>query len=137
MENCGLQPMNLMKFSESTLNKFNTRTIFLVAFLLCLAACLNKKKGAKTKKTVQTPSLFKIPTSEIDSTEIVPIAQLYVRSCGSCHQAYEKDAYNAETWRIMLDSMQHRAHISDMDKAKLYVFLTGDTAYRFPVKHKH
>lgn len=67
-----------------------------------------------------------IPKTD-SSLSIIPINLFYIKSCGVCHDPYPKEKYNATSWGHILDSMQKRAHISDIDKSDLYTYLTGDT----------
>jgi hypothetical protein len=133
MENCGLLPMAQMKSTASIQNKLKQllQTLgILVLLSTSIFACKQRKKAVEQEKTVTAPIKKvdpKIDTAVALVPHIISISELYVRSCSQCHEAYPKDKYSSESWGHILDSMQKRAHISDMDKSDLYTFLTGDT----------
>jgi len=92
-------------------------------------ACKSKKKSAETepvKIEQESKSGFVIPSDTAKSIVISP-EQLYSRVCGNCHHLHAPNEYSAQSWRLILDSMQKRAHINDANKATLFMMLTGDT----------
>ena len=133
----GLWQMVQMKSTELTPNKL-TQIIKSIGILVLIStsifACKQRKKRVSQEKEIvvpiETTKVNKIDTPLKSAPHIIPISELYVRSCGVCHQAYPKEKYSNESWGHILDSMQKRAHISNADKYDLYVFLTGDTLSR-------
>jgi Dihaem cytochrome c len=72
----------------STVNSF--RFAWLLLALLATLTWLGSCKGGK------------IPDQGSEA------AQLYVKRCGSCHQAYLPSLMTAEMWRTQVDLMQER-----------------------------
>ena len=115
---------------QNKLKRFIQTLGILVLLSTSIFACKQRKKAVEQEDEVIAPIKKTNPKTDTAVTQmphIIPISELYVRSCGQCHQAYPKEKYSNESWGHILDSMQKRAHISNIDKADLYTFLTGDT----------
>lgn len=130
---CGLLPMAQTKFTKLNLNRNILTLIGMLALISAsIFACKNKKKSAETepvKIEKQSKSSFVIPKDTATGL-VLTNDQFYARTCGNCHQLHEPDEYSNESWKHILDSMQSRAHITDANKASLYLLLTGDTLYK-------
>lgn len=49
--------------------------------------------------------------------------KLYVNHCGSCHNLYLPDRYNAAEWEENVAEMQEKGKITDSQKAKILSYL--------------
>lgn len=52
--------------------------------------------------------------------------QLYSTSCIRCHQLSEPSKYTAKQWPVIVDNMQNKAKISDIQKAIILRYLLSD-----------
>lgn len=69
-------------------------------------------------------------TTAIDmnaKTEFPKGRSLYVSKCNGCHQLFPKQKFDPVQWGAMLNKMQKRAAITDIEKEQIFLFLTEKT----------
>jgi len=75
------------------------------------------------------PALYKpLPEQSTDAAtynKLVKGRELYVSSCGSCHNLYLPEKYSEQVWVHNLDEMQVRAKISNEQKSLILAYLTS------------
>ena len=68
-----------------------------------------------------SPALY-LPTTEVaqlknHQLESLSLGrQLYIENCGSCHRLHLPGEFSGQAWYSFLDSMQHKAKITDGQK---------------------
>lgn len=75
--------------------------------------------SCNTKKKAQTETVETKKTEPV----IIPISELYSRSCGVCHDLPVATDYDSTEWRGILKSMQKRAHLNDKNIEDIYQYL--------------
>lgn len=87
-------------------------------FIICVLLFIIISYSCKT--------MLYIPTTSTEHNSLEKLQEgrsLYVANCGSCHQLYLPNKYNATQWQHILDDMQTRAKINDMQKELIYKYL--------------
>lgn len=77
---------------------------------------------------VSCASKLYVPIESVNSVSAANLKQgreLYVNNCGSCHQLYMPNQYDAGTWKHNLDEMQARAKITENQKKLVYDYLVN------------
>lgn len=100
----------------------NSLTLFIIGILL--NSC-----STSTNTSKEVPKIVPNINVELDEKNLeVNIARgksLYEASCSSCHQLYEKTAYDKVSWRKNVNAMYKRAKLNDLDKEFVYLYLTN------------
>jgi cytochrome c5 len=79
-----------------------------------------------------------VPTVDVKKEEIkkevVKVAELtpelaegkslYENNCAKCHKLYDTKSFSAEEWKPIVDRMQKKAHLGDMDGHMIYNYVT-------------
>ena len=65
----------------------------------------------KSESTVMTPELFEGQN-------------LYENNCAKCHKLYNAKDFSAAEWKPIVDRMQKKAHLDDLQGQKIYNYLT-------------
>jgi cytochrome c5 len=78
-----------------------------------------------TKSSVPTAEVKKGDVSLTPMTsELVEGKSLYENNCARCHQLYSPQDFNAQDWKPIVNRMQKKANLSDIDGQKIYKYLT-------------
>jgi len=79
--------------------------------------------------SISCSSALYIPT-ESQQTAFASLSQLqagrklYVQKCGSCHTLVLPEKHTKEEWQHLLDEMQLKASINNIEKEKILLYLT-------------
>jgi len=91
--------------------------ILFVAFFGILYSCSTQiTKNPEVKSEIK-PLL--------NSENLAKGKQIYETNCGSCHKLFDKKEYNSVQWRELVNSMQKRAGIDDLQKELVYNYLAN------------
>lgn len=87
-----------------------TKNLSLVLLLLTasLYSCKTKKQTVEVKK---------------EEVVIIPVSELFIRSCGNCHDLPAPTDHDSTEWKVILKSMQKRAHLTDKNIDDIYDYL--------------
>ena len=87
------------------------KKILLAVFLVSsFYSCKTKKKAVKKEPVTQ-------------ENVIIPVSELYARSCGNCHDLPSPMAHDSTAWKGILKDMQKRAHLTDNNISDIYSYL--------------
>jgi len=82
------------------------------------------------KKTITIIIFIVISVSISCSSALYSLSQLqagrklYVQKCGSCHTLVLPEKHTKEEWQHLLDEMQLKASINNIEKEKILLYLT-------------
>jgi hypothetical protein len=89
--------------------------------------------GCTTKKGI-VPAIEQAPIAEVAesvseklivTTEtLVEGKNLYTSNCAVCHSLYKKESFTAAQWKPIVLRMQKNTKISDLQREKIYAYLT-------------
>lgn len=65
-----------------------------------------------------------VHTDPISLSTLKQGRMLYIKHCSNCHNLYLPQQYNRTNWIILLDSMQERSKITDLEKGIILDYLT-------------
>jgi len=82
--------------------------ILLLLFSLSVYSCKTKKNTVK---------------KEDNKVNVIPISELFSRSCSTCHDLPSPMAHDSTAWKVILKDMQKRAHLSNKDISDIYSYL--------------
>ncbi|MEY4877218.1 MAG: hypothetical protein RL708_2367 [Bacteroidota bacterium] len=92
----------------------------LIASAILLSACT----ASKISKTTE-PTITKSKDKVVDATAFAEGKRLYETKCNTCHKLYSPASRNEERWTKVLDWMQPKAKITDLEKQTIYLYLTS------------
>ena len=76
--------------------------------------------------TEEVPVVKEIAAEKLEITaEVIAEGKnLYTTSCADCHSLYEKDSFTAEQWKPIVLRMQKNTKLTDLQREKIYAYLT-------------
>ena len=80
----------------------------------------------KVMVTEEVPVVKEIAAEKLEITaEVIAEGKnLYTTSCADCHSLYEKESFTAEQWKPIVLRMQKNTKLSDLQREKIYTYLT-------------
>ncbi len=64
------------------------------------------------------------PAVEVLTAELAEGKYLYENNCAKCHKLFDRHEYTAQQWMPITLSMQKKAKIQDIEREKIYNYLT-------------
>ncbi len=100
------------------------KVIALAVLAVIIYSCASKSSVPTTevKKTEPTVSAKKAAT--IMTPELAEGQNLYENNCAKCHALYDAKDFSAAEWKPIVDRMQKKAHLDDLQGQKIYNYLT-------------
>jgi cytochrome c5 len=89
----------------------------LIASAILLSAC--------TASKITEPTITKSKNKVVDATAFADGKKLYETKCNTCHKLYSPASRNEEKWTKVLDWMQPKAKVTDLEKQTIYLYLTS------------
>ena len=62
--------------------------------------------------------------SDVLSPELAEGKNLYENNCAKCHKLFDRHEYTPQQWMPITLSMQKKAKIQDVEREKIYSYLT-------------
>jgi hypothetical protein len=94
--------------------------LFAAGSLLLLNSC---SKNTNTSDSYYTPTAANV-TPNATLAELQQGRDLYLGKCGTCHQIYSPDSFNASNWQNILSMMAPRAGLSSANSTLVYKYVT-------------
>lgn len=100
------------------------KVLALAILTVIIYSCASKSSAptisaTETRPIAPTPSIATVMTPEL-----VEGQNLYDNNCAKCHKLYNAKDFSAEEWKPIVDRMQKKAHLDDMQGQKIYNYLT-------------
>ncbi|PZO30979.1 MAG: cytochrome C [Flavobacteriaceae bacterium] len=100
--------------------------ITLLAILsLLIYSCATKSSVPTEVVKKEEPKVMAFAT--ILDTELTEGKMLYENNCNKCHELFEPKRFTASQWSPIVYRMQKEAGITDVDREKIYKYLTANS----------
>ena len=102
--------------------------IIVLAFLaLIIYSCASKSSvpNVEVKKVEPVTKVAAVAT--VLTPELAEGKSLYENNCNKCHELFEPKRFTASQWSPIVYRMQKEAGISDVDREKIYKYLTANS----------
>ncbi|MCF6132925.1 c-type cytochrome [Flavobacterium wongokense] len=96
----------------------------LAILALMIYSCASKSNAPAAASTPVATSGTRESTATVMTPELAQGKELYDNNCAKCHRLYGPKEYSAEEWKPIVDRMQKKAHLDDMQGQKIYNYLT-------------
>jgi len=94
------------------------KVITLAVLAIMIYSCASKSSVPTTEVKKE-----EVKTSPMTS-ELTEGMYLYENNCAKCHKLYSQKDFNAEEWKPIVNRMQKKAHLTDLEGQKIYNYLT-------------
>ena len=92
--------------------------IFLVLTFIIISC------SPKTIPMIATPKVADVKVTKAMTSELAEGMYLYENNCAKCHKLYSPKDFNEEEWKPIVNRMQKKAHLTDLEGQKIYNYLT-------------
>lgn len=97
--------------------KYKVLTLAILAFIIYSCA------AKSSLPTVAIPAPTKA-TATVMTSELAEGQNLYENNCAKCHKLYDTKDFSAEEWKPIVERMQKKAHLDDLQGQKIYNYVT-------------
>ena len=94
------------------------KVITLAVLAIMIYSCASKSSVPTTEVKKE-----EVKTSPMTS-ELTEGMYLYENNCAKCHKLYSPNDFNEEEWKPIVNRMQKKAHLTDLEGQKIYNYLT-------------
>jgi len=94
------------------------KIITLIGLVVIINSCASKSSIPTTEVKKE-----EVKTSPMTS-ELAEGMYLYENNCAKCHKLYSPKDFNAEEWKPIVNRMQKKAQLTDLDGQKVYNYVT-------------
>ena len=86
--------------------------------------------GCSAKKNVSKVEEKPLKTEEvvlaISEVELSQGKTIYETNCARCHQLYDAKEFDKDEWKNITSRMQKKAHLDDIEIAKVYQYIVSN-----------
>ena len=94
------------------------KIITLIGLVVIINSCVSKSSIPTTEVKKE-----EVKTSPMTS-ELAEGMYLYENNCAKCHKLYSPKDFNVEEWKPIVNRMQKKAQLTDLDGQKVYNYVT-------------
>ena len=106
--------------------KYKVIALAILAVIIYSCAAKSSVPTTEVKKTESSEPTVndKKGVATVMTPELAEGKNLYENNCAKCHKLYDSKDFSAEEWKPIVDRMQKKAHLDDMQGQKIYNYLT-------------
>ncbi len=99
--------------------KFKVLALSILAVIIYSCASKSSVPTASTPPPVKTTTVAGVMTPELAEGQ-----HLYEANCAKCHRLYGAKEFSAQDWKPIVERMQKKAGLDDLQGQKIYNYLT-------------
>jgi len=93
----------------------------LAALSVIIYSCASKS-NVPTAEVPKTPET-KTVAAAVLTPELAEGKALYENNCAKCHRLYDTKEFSPEDWKPIVDRMQKKAHLDDVQGQKIFNYV--------------